>query len=34
MPITEIAQTLGCSRHTIYKALAQVQDSRPALAAD
>jgi DNA invertase Pin-like site-specific DNA recombinase len=25
MPITEIAQTLGCSRHTVYKALAQVQ---------
>jgi DNA invertase Pin-like site-specific DNA recombinase len=23
MPITEIAQTLGCSRHTVYKALAQ-----------
>jgi DNA invertase Pin-like site-specific DNA recombinase len=25
MPITEIAQTLGCSRHTIYAALAQTQ---------
>ena len=24
MPITEIAQTLGCSRHTVYKALAPV----------
>jgi DNA invertase Pin-like site-specific DNA recombinase len=24
MPITEIAQTLGCSRHTVYKALGQV----------
>jgi DNA invertase Pin-like site-specific DNA recombinase len=23
MPITEIAQTLGCSRHTVYKALTQ-----------
>ena len=23
MPITKIAQTFGCSRHTIYKALAQ-----------
>jgi len=23
MPITEIAQTLHCSRHTVYKALAQ-----------
>ena len=23
MPITAIAQTLGCSRHTVYKALAQ-----------
>ena len=25
MPITEIAQTLGCSRHTVYKALAQAK---------
>src|SRR5215468_1987738 len=25
MPITEIAQTLGCSRHTIYAALAQAK---------
>ena len=25
MPITEIAQTLGCARHTVYKALAQAQ---------
>jgi len=25
MAITEIAQTLGCSRHTVYKALAQVK---------
>jgi len=25
MPITEIAQTLQVSRHTIYKALAQAQ---------
>jgi len=25
MPITEIAQTLGCSRYTVYKALGQVQ---------
>jgi DNA invertase Pin-like site-specific DNA recombinase len=25
MPITEIAQTLQCSRHTVYKALAQAQ---------
>jgi DNA invertase Pin-like site-specific DNA recombinase len=24
MPITEIAQTLGCSRHTIYKALESI----------
>jgi transposase len=25
MPITEIAQTLGCSRHTVYKALDQAR---------
>jgi DNA invertase Pin-like site-specific DNA recombinase len=25
MPITEIAQTLQCSRHTVYKALAQAR---------
>jgi len=25
MPITEIAQTLQCSRHTVYKALGQVR---------
>jgi len=24
MAITEIAQTLGCSRHTVYKALGQL----------
>src|SRR5262245_19600307 len=24
MPITEIAQTLGCARHTVYRALGQV----------
>jgi transposase len=25
MPITEIAQTLGCSRHMVYKALGQTR---------
>jgi DNA invertase Pin-like site-specific DNA recombinase len=25
MPITEIAQTLGCSRHTVYKVLGQMR---------
>ena len=32
MPITEIAQTLGCSRHTVYKALAPIQPPQAAAA--
>lgn len=28
MPVTEIAKTLGCSRRTVYKALAQAQPAQ------
>jgi DNA-binding CsgD family transcriptional regulator len=34
MPITEIAKTLQCSRHTVYKSLAQAQPTQLAEAAD
>jgi DNA invertase Pin-like site-specific DNA recombinase len=34
IPITTIAQTLGCSRHTVYKALAQARVASADLAAD
>jgi DNA invertase Pin-like site-specific DNA recombinase len=34
IPITTIAQTLHCARHTVYKALAAVEQGRMAEAAD